>query len=315
MMTNSNNFASENFYQRDYRPLNGMYKGRGRNYLSLLACPVDGASLTLEHEIVHCNRDPDHVYPFVSGILQLVPEDRRAEIDGIAREHDDHADEQGWHSPDEGQFKSLPQTGLPGYPEGYWAAQAYGTALLWRFLEAVRLANGGLPVGPVGEAAVIGAGMGWLAYGLDVAGYATLAIDARAGDRHGLGVFPIARYLRVQAAFQQLPLAPGAFDWLVFQEGLCPLMADNQGETEQHARFEDALRALRPGGWLAVMNSLEPSEDDAAFVHTRFEEAGLVLMANPPRTGGWRERLFELRDRLRGRERGVPPVLVAHKPG
>ena len=311
MINNANNF----FYQRDYRPINGTFKGRGRNYLSLLACPADGSALTLDGEIVRCNADPDHVYPFDNGILRLVPESRRAEIEAVSQAHDDHGDAQNWRSPDEGQFKSLPQAGLSGYPEEYWPAQADGTVLLWRFLEAVRLANGGLPVGPMGETAVIGAGMGWLAYALDVAGYATLAIDARAGERHGLGVYPIARYLRVQADVQQLPLAPGAFDWLVFQEGLCPLIDGEQDEAKQQARFEEALRALRPGGWLAVMNSLEPSEEDNESVHTRLEEAGLELMAVPTRVGGWRSRLFELQDRLRGRELGVPPVLVAQKPG
>ncbi len=314
-MTDNTDHVFAGVYHRDYRPLNGLYKGRGRNYMSLLACPVDGSSLVLDGENVRCNADPDHVYPFRDGILRLVPEPRRAEIASLSQAHDDHGDAEGWRAPDEGDFKSLPQTGLSGYPDDYWPAQADGTALLWRFLEAVRRANGGLPVGPIGETAVIGAGMGWLAYGLDVAGYTTLAIDARAGARHGLGVFPIARYLRVQADLQgRLPLAPGAFDWLVFQEGLCPLMGDKQNDSEQQARFEEALHALRPGGWLAVMNSLAPTTEEAKTVYMRFEEAGLVLMAAPARVGGWRGRLLELRDRLRGHEPGVPPVLVAQKP-
>ncbi|MBN1565907.1 MAG: methyltransferase domain-containing protein [Anaerolineae bacterium] len=305
-----NNLDNSNSYR-----MNGAFKGRGRNYLSLLACPVDGAALIAQDGVVRCSADAGHVYPFVAGVLQLVSEPRRAEIEVISQAHDDYGDAQGWHSPDEGEFKSLPQTALPGYPDSYWPAQAESTALLWRFLEAVRKANGGLPVGPVGEAAVIGAGMGWLAYGLDVAGYATLAIDPRAGSRHGLGVYPIARYFRVQADLQQLPLAPGAFDWLVFQEGLCAVVeGDAPEDAAQHARFEEALRALRPGGWLAVMNSLDPSEEDAAYVHTRFEAAGLELMATPELESGWRSRLLELRDRLRGRESGVPPVLVAQKP-
>jgi SAM-dependent methyltransferase len=164
----------------------------------------------------------------------------------------------------------------------------------------------------MGEAAVIGAEMGWLAYGLDVAGYATLAVDARAGARHGLGVFPISRYLRVQADLDQLPLAPAAFDWVIFQEGLTPLSAA-QTESGQQAALDAALRAVRPGGWVAVMNSLSPTIEDVATVHTLLEDAGLVLMQST-RQRGWRRRLLELRDRLTGREPGVPPVLVAQKP-
>lgn len=301
---------STNFYQRDYRPINGMFHGRGRDYLSLLMCPIDGTPLAIEGDGVRCATKPGHIFPFNEGVLQLAAPDRRPDLDALSAQHDNHGDAQGWHSPDEGQFKSLPRTPLPGYPADYWPAQATATALLWRFLEAVRREAGAPPVGPIGEAAVIGAGMGWLAYGLDVAGYTTLALDARAGRRHGLGVYPIARFLRVQVDLAQLPLAPGAFDWLVFQEGLHP---PGTNDHRAQACFEAALDALRSGGWLAVMNSLEPTATEAERVHTCFEDAGLILVETPQQTD-WRSRLLELRDRLRGRESDVPPVFVAQKP-
>jgi SAM-dependent methyltransferase len=141
-----------------------------------------------------------------------------------------------------------------------------------------------------------------------------VALDPRVGSRHGLGVYPIARYLRVQADLTQLPLARGAFDWLVFQQGLTPLARDRQDDVAQQAAFEDALRALRPGGWLAVMNMPEPTAEENEVVYARFEEAGLLLMARPKRLG-WRARMMELRGRLAGREPDIPPVLVAQKPG
>jgi SAM-dependent methyltransferase len=300
-------------YSRDFRPINGAFKGRGRNYLSLLACPVEGATLVKTDDGVRCATTPAHVYSFEYGILKLVPEDRRAAIDAISAAHEAHGDAQGWKSPDEAEFKSLPQTALPGYPEDYWPQQAASAALLWRFLEAIRRTHGTLPVGPVGEAAVIGAGMGWLAYGLDVAGYATLALDPRAGERHGLGVYPIARYLRVQADLQRLPLARAAFDWLIFQERLAALADEGQSDAEQQAAFEDALRALRPGGWLAVMNADDPTGETAAVTRARFEAAGLALLPTPQQPD-WRGRLLDLRDRLVGRNQEIPLVLVAQKP-
>ncbi len=284
--------------------------GRGRNYLPLLACPVDGTALFLQDGALHCTARAAHVYPFVEGVLRLVPEEHRAALEAESDAYDAAQDAAGWHSPDEAQFKSLPQTALPGYPDDHWPQQAAATALLWRFLEAVRLQNGGLPVGPIGEAAVVGAGLGWLAYGLDVAGYTTLAIDWRAGSRHGLAAYPIARYLRVQAHPQHLPLAPGAFDWVVFQEPL----SDFGDDAAQQAMFEAALRALRPGGWVAIMDSLAPSAEAVQEVHMLFEEAGLVLMTAPQAEHGWRRRLLELRDRLTGRPPEVPLVMVAQKP-
>jgi hypothetical protein len=145
-----------------------------------------------------------------------------------------------------------------------------------------------------------------------VAGYTTLAVDARAGARHGLGVFPIARYLRVQADLNQLPLAPGAFDWLLFQEGLTPLTSDPDEDAQQTA-LNAALRHVRPGGCIAVINSLAPSLDQNTFILMLFRKAGLVPV-EPMRWQGWRDRLHALRDRIKGHEPDVPPVLVAQKP-
>jgi SAM-dependent methyltransferase len=299
-------------YHRDLRPINGMYKGRGRNYLSLMACPVDHAPLHQDGDGVRCVSNPDHFYPFREGVLQLVPAARRESVDALSVAHDAACDTRSWHSPDEAEFKSLPQTALPGYPDDHWPQHAASTALLWRFLEAIRMDQGIAPIAPVGEAAVIGAGMGWLAYALDVAGYTTLAVDARAGARHGLGVFPIARYLRVQADLDHLPLAPGAFDWLIFQDGLTPLSTD-PGEDEQRIALDAALRHLRPSGWIAVIDSLAPSLDQNALIRALFDRAGLVPV-EPGRWRSWRERLSGLRDRLKNREPDVPSVLVAQKP-
>jgi hypothetical protein len=297
------------FYKRDLKPINGLFKGRGRDYLTLLTCPVDRAALRLQDDAVCCTADSSHIYPFIKGILRMVTADRGQAVDAWSEAQEIACAAQGWTSPDEAEFKSLPQTGLSGYPEGYWFRQAEGTALLWRFLEASRRRLGGLPVGPMGEAAVIGAGMGWLAYGLDVAGYTPLALDARAGERFGLGVYPIARYLRVQADLAWLPLAEGALDWVIFQEGLSP----DSEQAAQKAGFDRALRALRPGGWLAVMNSLLPSTAEVEATHTLFEESGLTPLSALERRS-WRGRLLDLRDRLSGREREVPPVMVAQKP-
>ncbi len=292
-----------------YRPMNGAFKGRGRDYVSLLVCPVDRARLLPEAGDLVCEQDAQHRYTYEDGILRLFPAQARPALDAASEAHEQACAARGWRSPDEAAFKSLPQTPLPGYPETYWAQQAASTALLWRFLEAVRLRNGGLPVGPMGEVAVIHAGMGWLAYGLDVAGYTTLALDTRAGSNYGLGAYPIARYFRLQTPLDRLPLARGAFDWVIFQEGLARFGDD----AAQQRALDQAIGVLRPGGWVAVVDAVEPSEDDVTTVHTLFEDAGLML-TSAPRRRGWRGRLLELRDRLANREPDVPPVLVAQKP-
>ncbi|MBN1967105.1 MAG: hypothetical protein JW910_20795, partial [Anaerolineae bacterium] len=97
--------------------LNGAFKGRGRNYLTLLVCPVDGAALAHEGDALVCTRQPDHGYRFEDGILRLAAPDQRADLDAISAAHEAQCAAQGWSTPDEAAFKSLPQTGLDGYPE------------------------------------------------------------------------------------------------------------------------------------------------------------------------------------------------------
>ena len=283
-----------------------MFKGRGRQYFTLLACPIDHASLVHDQNAAHCTADPSHVYPFENGVLRLAAPDIREDLAARSDEHEARGTAQGWQSPDEAAFKALPQTGLDGYPDFFWPRYAAATALLWRFLEAIRLENGGLPVGPMGEAAIVSAGMGWLAYGLDVAGYTTLAIDVHAGPQFGLGVYPIARYMRVQADPVRPPLAREALDLLIFQEGLSQL--EDPAYAVQHA-----AQALRAGGILVVMDSLAVFGNAYEQVRAQLEAAGLRLMQEP-RRDGWRARVVSLRERLAGRDAETPPLVVAQKP-
>ncbi len=216
------------------------FQGRGRQYLSLLACPVDGAPLAMGQNEAVCVADSAHRYPIEAGILRLADGGLRAALDEMSRQHEDDAAAEGWQTPDEEAFKRLPQTGLKGYPEFHWTQYAEATAVLWRYLEAIRAERGALPVGPVGEAAVIGADTGWLAYALDVAGYTTIALDAYVGEGYGLGVYPIARYVRVQADPVHPPLARGAFDIVLFQEGL----ARSREAADEAAALARAIEAV-----------------------------------------------------------------------
>lgn len=283
--------------------LRGGYLGRGRDYVALLACPVDGAPLDVGDSGVICQADAAHVYPVEAGIVRLVAAGQRVEYARRSDEHEASCAAQGWKVPAEDEFKALPQTGLSGYPPGYWEGQAAATALLWRYLEAIRLREGGLPVGPRGSAAVLGAGLGWLAYALDAGGYTTLAIDALAGPRGGLGAYPFARYLRVQADPARPPLAGAQFDLAVIQGGLASV---------DDSALAAAVRALRPGGWLALVDGVVPPGEAVSFA-PRLAEAGLAVMDIPP-SRRWRGRLRERWDRWTGRAVEPGAVAVAQKP-
>lgn len=286
------------------------FGGRGRHYLALLVCPVDGAPLSPgQHEAV-CAADPAHRYPVEAGILRLADPARRAALDDLSRQYEAGASARGWQPPDEEAFKRLPQTGLKGYPELHWMQYATATALLWRFLEAIRAERGALPVGPAGEAAVIGAESGWLAYALDVAGYTTIALDVYTGERYGLGVYPIARYVRAQADPVHPPLARGAFDLVLFQDGL----ARSREAGDEMAVLAQAIEALRPGGHVVVMDAFPASIQVVETLQRQLEQAGLRLMPRPQRLT-WRTRMAERIDQVLGHDGSLPLVTVARKPG
>ncbi len=281
----------------------GAYKGRGRDYLALLVCPVDGASLQPGEHGLACAADSAHLFPIEAGIVRLVDPARRAEFDRLSAEYDSACAARGWPVPEEDAFKSLPQTGLSGYPLGYWASRADQTALFWRYLEAARMRGGDLPVGPRGGAAVLGAGLGWLAYALDVAGYTTLALDARTGPRGGLGAYGFARYLRVQADPGHPPLAPARFELVVIQD---------VPDAVIESALAGAVAALHPGGWLAVLDDGVPGR--AAALRDSVLAQGLAVLDLPPRHT-WRDRLRERWDRRNGRGPDLLSVLVAQVPG
>lgn len=260
--------------------------------------------------MVTCAADPAHAYTFEDGILRLAAPETRALLDTAAAERESICRAAGRTTPDEEAFKRLPRTGLGGFPPGYWAGRTAATALLWRYLEADRRQRGGLPVGPMGEAAIIGAGLGWLAYGLDVAGYTTLALEENPGPVDGLAAYPIARYCRVQCDLGEPPLAPAALDLLIYQQGL--------PDDDPAGVMTRAPKILRKGGLVVIMDPRwpvngAPAEDielHYAQVCDVVSAAGLEILS-PPRRSSWRGRLADAVGGLTGRSKAVAPLIVA----
>ena len=145
-------------------------------------------------------------------------------------------------------------------------------------------------------------------YALDVAGYATVAIDALVGPQHGLGVFPIARFFRVQADPVRPPLAREVFDLVLFQEGL----ARSRNEADEETALARGVAALKPRGVLVVMDAFPESLARIEALQARLEAAGLRVMDLPPRLT-WRGRLAERVDQALGRNGTLPQVVVARK--
>ena len=96
----------------------------------------------------------------------------------------------------------------------------------------------------------LGAGVGWLSRHLADLGHHPCAIDPSVDGQDGLGA---ARHYspewpRFQAEFDRLPLAPGSSDAVIYNASL-------HYSTDYAKTLKEALRVLRPGGSIVVLES------------------------------------------------------------
>jgi SAM-dependent methyltransferase len=133
----------------------------------------------------------------------------------------------------------------------------------------------------------LGAGNGWLAYRLAGRGHECVAIDVREDAVDGLGAASELAgerpFERLAASFESLPLPAGEADLAVFNASL-------HYATDLAAVFGEAVRVLRPGGCLAILDSpfYAREADGAAMVaekrragHDRFGDKAEALLGLP----------------------------------
>lgn len=278
-------------------------KNRGRDYTRLLRCPIDNEELTLDVEGNHLICAAGHHYFDREGILFLLDEAQQAIFDKQAEEAFAAHQAEGRHIPEEAGFKRLPQTGLEGYPMGYWDLRAHATAEMWRFLEALRIEAKKLPIGDMGTAVDFTDGMGWLGYGLDVSGYATVIVGHDT-TQFGLSVYEYGRYPRVQAAIENPPLTEKSFDLVLYTYSL-PQVSDIA------QTIKNGVKLLKPKGHVLVF--LDDDQSDLQnVVENAMENAGLVVKQQ--RVGAMGGRIKKITTNLRGGP-GVPPILIGQLPG
>src|SRR5690606_31561686 len=192
------------------------------------------------------------------GVLRLGREDELALLAQKSAIKTQHYRNEGRSSTNEETFRRLPQTGLGGWPLGHWQRRAFVTAEMWRVLEAARIEAQQLPIAPMGTAVDFTDGMGWLGYGLDVAGYLTVVVGEDTGA-YGLGAFPYTRYLRVQALNWGL-VAPDSCDLVVFSFSVAGL--DDPAKI-----IEMACASLKVGGHLIVLADKAENRQDGEKFH------------------------------------------------
>lgn len=117
----------------------------------------------------------------------------------------------------------------------------------------------------------LGAGVGWMSHRLATLGHSPCAVDILDDELDGLGA---ARHYnpdwpRLRAEFDRLPLPDGDVDVALFNASL-------HYSVDYHLTLSEALRVLRPGGSIIVLDSpiyrcSEHGQQMAAERHADFE--------------------------------------------
>ena len=145
-------------------------------------------------------------------------------------------------SDDPAYYRALPDC-PPDHPIAWqWALRRRTFAALVRRV---------LPRLPPGlQVLDLGAGVGWLSHRLAERGHRPCAVDLSPDPYDGLGAARHYRpeWPRLQAEFDRLPFPDGEADLAIFNASL-------HYSTDYRATLGEALRVLRPGGTLLVLES------------------------------------------------------------
>ena len=184
------------------------------------------------------------------GIVRALPPDRERYYAKFVEEYSTIRRAEGRGSEDQAYYLALPYEDLSGKLADQWAIRAKSYAYFERrILAKVECQSGaGLQV------ADLGAGTGWLSYRLALRGHKPVAVDILTDPLDGLGAanhyftalekkFPL-----FQAEFDNLPFVRGQFDLVVFNSSL-------HYSTDYKCTLGEALRCLRPGGQVVIMDS------------------------------------------------------------
>jgi len=178
--------------------------------------------------------------PYRDGILCALTPERSEYFKSFLADYTAIRNAEGRGSEDAAFYRSLPFQDVTNNNAWQWQIRAK----TYQYL-ASRL----LPANAM-DIADLGAGNCWLSHRLQQLGRNPVAVDLSTDARDGLGAakhypqpFPL-----VQAEFDQLPFADQQFDLVIFNASL-------HYSTDYHRSLQAALRCLRPGGRIMVLDS------------------------------------------------------------
>jgi SAM-dependent methyltransferase len=212
-----------------------------------LSCPACRAALGDESAMPADARCPscDTLYPTLQdtgGVRSLLPPARRERFVAFLADYTRIRLAERRGSDDPADYLALPGC-RPDHPIAWqWALRRRTFAALARRV---------LPrLGAGRKVLDLGAGVGWLSHRLAERGHHPCAVDLSTDPYDGLGAARHYRpaWPRLQAEFDRLPFPENEADLAIFNASL-------HYSTDYRATLAEALRVLRPGGTLLVLES------------------------------------------------------------
>jgi SAM-dependent methyltransferase len=200
------------------RPVNGR-----------LRCPSDG-----------------HEFPVVDGIPRLITDERFEGYRRFLDEYETVRTAEGRGVADEAGYRALPFADLDGRHRGEWRIRAVSFHAMMELVVAPMAAEATRPL----TIADLGAGTTWMSRRLAIPGHRVVAVDLDTDPADGLGarVFSEHDFDAVQAEFDRLPVPDGVCDLAVFNGAV-------HYSTDPAATLAEALRVLRPGGAVVILDT------------------------------------------------------------
>ena len=217
--------------------------------LQVLACPdcflplaeETRASGTLDVGTLRCGQD--HEFAVAGDVPMLIRESDRPRLRAFADSYGLAWKKAGWGSPDIKYLENLPFRDVTRRHATEWKVKARSMVALLGVLD---------PRKPL-RVFDLGCGNGWLSHQLAIRGHDVYAVDVALDDTVGLGAAGVyvrlgPPFQRVWADLERLPVQSASVDAVVCNASL-------HYARDVRVSLRNIARVLRPGGFLAILNS------------------------------------------------------------